>query len=307
MNKSPLISIIALNYNQPEVTVEFLQSLHKLKYPNFEVVIVDNGSEIDPTEQFESAFNGTKVILSPENLGFTGGNNLGMEHAKGEYFFIVNNDTEVTEELLDLLLEPFSLDDKIAMVSPKIKFFSHPDTIQYAGFLPINPFTGQNGAVGSREIDKGQHDVSGYTHYAHGAAMLVKRSAVEQVGMFANIFFIYYEELDWSSHMLKAGYKIYYQAKATIFHKESITMGKESAIKAYYHNRNRVLFMRRNYSGYQLAIFYLFLLGAVIPKALLKYTLTGKKEHRKSFIKAMKWHLKRQDIHQKSELKLTNV
>ena len=306
MKEKPLISIIALNYNQPKVTEEFLRSLHNLNYTNFEVIVVDNASAENPLMRFKQAYQDTQVILSQQNLGFTGGNNLGMQHAKGDYFFIVNNDTEVTADLLDLLIEPFFEDDKIAMVSPKIKFFSHPNTIQYAGFKPINPLTGQNGAVGSREIDQGQYDDSGYTHYAHGAAMLVKREAVEEVGMLPEMFFIYYEELDWSSHMLKAGYRIFYQGKATIYHKESITMGKESAIKAYYHTRNRILFMRRNFSGGQLMIFYLFLIGAIIPKALLKYTIAGKKKHLNSFYRAIIWHLKKRNIYEQTHLEPLN-
>ncbi|MBV6643239.1 MAG: glycosyltransferase family 2 protein [Cyclobacteriaceae bacterium] len=296
-DKYPLISIIALNYNQKEVTCEFLQSLHSLEYPNFEVIVVDNNSTVNPAKDFKSAFSEVKVILSDKNLGFTGGNNLGIENAKGDYYFIVNNDTEVTPDLLDKLLEPFFADDRIAMVSPKIKFYEQPNIIQYAGFHLINPLTGQNGAVGSKEVDNGQHDTPGFTNYAHGAAMLVSKKAVDKVGVLPDQFFIYYEELDWSSQMTRAGYKIYYQASATIYHKESITMGKESSIKAYYHTRNRILFMRRNYEGWQLATFYAFLVAAIIPKALLKYTLTFRTEHLKSFIRAIGWHLSSKNIH----------
>jgi len=296
-DKYPLISIIALNYNQKEVTCEFLQSLHLLKYPNFEVVVVDNNSTINPVKDFKEAFPEVNVILSEKNLGFTGGNNLGIKNSKGDYYFIVNNDTEVTPDLLDKLLEPFMSDETIAMVSPKIKFYEQPDIIQYAGFHLINPLTGQNGAVGSKEVDNGQHDTPGFTNYAHGAAMLVSKKAVDQVGMLPDQFFIYYEELDWSSQMTRAGFKIYYQASATIYHKESITMGKESSVKAYYHTRNRILFMRRNYAGWQLATFYAFLVTAVIPKALLKYTITFRTEHLKSLIRAIRWHLSSKNIH----------
>lgn len=292
----PLISIIALNYNQKQITCEFLQSLHNLKYPNFEVLVVDNASKDNPKKAFEKAYEGVNVILSSSNLGFTGGNNLGIKNAKGDYFFIVNNDTEVTPDLLDELIDPFSEDENIAMVSPKIKFYHNQNIIQYAGFKLINPLTGQNGAVGSLEEDKGQHDVPGYTNYAHGAAMLVSRKAVEEVGMLPDQFFIYYEELDWSAQMIKAGYKIFYQASATIYHKESITMGKESSIKAYYHTRNRILFMRRNYKGWQLATFYLFLITAIIPKAILKYAFTFRVKHLQSFLQAVLWHIGNKNI-----------
>src|SRR5690606_27285476 len=114
---------------------------------------------------------------------------------------------------------------QIGVTCPKIKFFHHPDTIQYAGFNPINVYTGRTTAVGSKEIDNGQHNNSGFTHAAHGCAMMVKKEVIEKVGMFPEKFFIYYEELDWSARILNAGYKIFYQGSALIFHKESITMG----------------------------------------------------------------------------------
>ena len=288
----PLISLIALNYNQTDITCEFLESTKKLTYPNYEIIIVDNGSNINPKEQVEAGhYPHTRLIISETNLGFTGGNNLGMREAKGDYMFIVNNDTEVTDNLLEELLAPFLADDEVGVVSPKIKFFHHPDIIQYAGFKPINPYTGRTGAVGSREKDEGQHDKLTETYGAHGAAMMVKRSVIKEVGMFANNFFIYYEEWDWSARIRRAGYKIYYQPKAIIYHKESITMGKESAIKAYYHTRNRILYMRRNSKKIQLIVFSVFFALAVIPKSLFRYLRNAQFGHIKAFTKGVAWNL----------------
>lgn len=289
--KNPLISVIALNYNQTPVTCEFLESLKKVTYKNLEVIIVDNASKEDPTEAITSTYPEVRLIRSETNLGFTGGNNLGIKASHGDYVFIVNNDTEVTEDIFERLLEPFQSDHTVGMVSPKIYYFHNPNVIQYAGFTPVNPFTGRNSAVGNKEIDLGQHDQPGYTFYAHGAAMMVSREIIEKVGMFPDIFFIYYEELDWSSQVTRAGYKIYYQPKACLYHKESITMGKESAIKAYYHNRNRILFMRRNSTPLQMLVFTLFLIFFTIPKTLLKYIIKLQFEHLRAFIKALTWHL----------------
>lgn len=289
--KNPLISVIALNYNQTPITCEFLKSLKKVTYKNLEVIIVDNASKEDPTEAIISIYPEVCLIRSEKNLGFTGGNNLGIEASHGDYVFIVNNDTEVTEDIFERLLEPFQRDASIGMVSPKIYYFHHPNVIQYAGFTPVNPFTGRNSAVGNKQVDLGQHDQPGYTSYAHGAAMMVSREIIEKVGMFPDIFFIYYEELDWSSQVTRAGYKIYYQPKASLYHKESITMGKESAIKAYYHNRNRILFMRRNSTLVQMLVFTLFLIIFTIPKTVLKYIFKLQFEHLRAFTKALTWHL----------------
>lgn len=294
--KNPLISIITLNYNQTPVTCEFLESLKVLNYTNFEVIVVDNASKEDPTKTIKAKYPDVKVIRSAKNLGFTGGNNLGMREAKGDFLFIVNNDTEVTPDLIGKLIEPFYRDETIGMTSPKIYYYDHPKLIQYAGFTEINPVTGRNSAIGGMEIDHGQYDEGRYTAYAHGAAMMVPREVVEKVGMLPDMFFIYYEELDWSSQIRKANYHIYYQPEALILHKESVTMGRESAIKAYYHTRNRILFMRRNSKPSQFFLFTLFLIFFIIPKSLFKYISKMQLKHLNSFSRAIIWNIKNKKV-----------
>ena len=293
LKENPLISIVTLTWNQTEVTCEFLESTRKLNYKNYEILVCDMGSTIDPTSRIEGAgYPNTRVLRSEKNLGFTGGNNWGMKQAKGDYVFIVNNDTEVTPDLLDVLLEPFYADASIGVTCPKIRFFHHPEVIQYAGFNPIDPYTGRVTAVGSKETDKGQHDVSGYTNGAHGCAMMVSKEVIDKVGMFPETFFIYYEEWDWSSRITKAGYHIYYQAKGLIYHKESITMGKQRAIKVYYHTRNRILYMRRNTSIGQLTVFTGFFIFFTFPKSVLTYLVKRQFGHLKSFVRGATWNLK---------------
>jgi GT2 family glycosyltransferase len=289
----PLVSVVTLNYNQTDITVEFLESSRKLTYPNYEILVCDMGSGIDPTDRI-NALNipKVKVLRSKTNLGFTGGNNWGMRQAKGDFVFIVNNDTELTPSLLNDLLEPFANDASIGVTCPKIRFFHHPNIIQYAGFNPINKYTGRTTAVGSLEEDKGQHDTPGYTHGAHGCAMMVKKEVIEKTGMFPEKFFIYYEEWDWSERIIKAGYKVYYQPKGLIFHKESITMGKKSTIKLYYHTRNRILFMRRNSNFFQKTVFMLFFIFVTAPKEILKYIFTKQFDHLQAFLKGSLWNLR---------------
>lgn len=292
LKETPLISIITLTWNQTDVTCEFLESTRNFTYKNYEILVCDMASDIDPTERILSAgYPNTRVLRSKENLGFAGGNNWGMRQAKGDFVFIVNNDTEITPDLLNVLLEPFYLDSSIGVTCPKIRFFHHPEIIQYAGFNPINLYTGRGSAVGSMEKDEGQHDKAGYTHGAHGCAMMVKKEVIESVGMFPEKFFIYYEEWDWSSRILREGYKIYYQPKGLIYHKESITMGKQSAIKVYYHTRNRILYMRRNTSVIQLTTFLIFFALLTVPKTIFKFTLNRQFKHLKSFVRATTWNL----------------
>lgn len=292
MNKSPLVSIIILNYNQTDITCAFLESTRQLAYKNYEIIVIDNASADNPSAQIEAGnYPNTRLIISAKNLGFTGGNNLGIRESEGEYVFIVNNDTEVTPYLIDLLLKPFMADATVGVTCPKIRFFDHPDIIQYAGFFPMNHYTGRTFAIGSREKDNGQYDQERETYGAHGAAMMVKREVIDHVGAFEDNFFIYYEEWDWSSRIRKAGYKIIYQGKALIYHKESITMGKESAIKAYYHTRNRLLYMRRNTNFIQFMVFTAFLLFLIVPKSLIKYAVKQQKSHQQAFIRGLLWHI----------------
>jgi GT2 family glycosyltransferase len=292
LKDNPLISIVTLTWNQTEITCQFLESTRNLAYKNYEILVCDMGSNVDPSSRIEMAnYPNTRVLRSEKNLGFTGGNNWGIRQAKGDYIFIVNNDTEVTPDLLDVLLEPFYSDATIGVTCPKIRFFSQPEMIQYAGFNPINTLTGRTTAVGSKEIDNGQCDVSGYTHGAHGCAMLVSREVIDKVGIFPENFFIYYEEWDWSARILKAGYHIYYQAKGLIYHKESVTMGKQSAIKVYYHTRNRILYMRRNTKWNQFAVFITFFVLFSAPKAVVTYVVKRQFGHLKSFVKGATWNL----------------
>jgi GT2 family glycosyltransferase len=287
----PLISLITINYNQAAVTCELLESTRRLKYPRFEIIVVDNASVEDPTERIRQGnYPNVKVVVSPENLGFSGGNNLGMQHAKGDYFFFLNNDTEVTPDLLDQLLAPFEADPAIGITCPKIRFYDHPTIIQYAGYYPLNRYTGRTWSIGLGETDRGQHDQSGPTAFAHGAAMMVSRRAVEVGGAMDESFFLYYEELDWSMQIQRAGFQIYYQAAALIYHKESISVGKTNPLKVYYHTRNRLLFMRRNVSGFPLIFFCIYYFSFALTKAAFLYAIRRQKNYLIALKNAVLWH-----------------
>lgn len=289
----PFVSIITLNWNNLDLTLQFLESCRQITYPNFEILVCDMNSDLDPTETILAGnFPNTKVLKSPKNLGWGPGNNWGIKQAKGEFYFVVNNDTEITPDLLEILLHPFSDDSSIGITCPKIKYFHNPDVIQYAGFLPINSFTGRNKSVGSHEIDKGQYDQSYFTFSAHGCAMMIKRSVLAKVGMFPEKFFIYYDEMDLSARVIKAGYKILYEGKGVIYHKESMSMGKKSSLKTYYLTRNRILYMRRNSTILQYFCFMTFFILVSTPKAATQFLIEKKFDHLKSFFKGIAWNMK---------------
>jgi len=293
-NHQPLVSIVTLTWNTTEVTCDFLRSIVEHgTYPNMEVIVVDNGSKEDPTPVFKSIYPDVKVILNGKNLGFTGGNNIGIRAAKGDYLFIVNNDTEFTPGLIEGLLEIFEKYPDAGMVSPKFHYFFHKGTIEYAGYHSVNMFTGRNGMVGCREKDEGQYNEVKVTNYAHGGGMMVSRRVVEEVGPLPDEFFIYYEELDWSEQIKRKGYKIYYQPKSLIYHKESMTTGKASPFKTFYHTKNRILFMRRNVSWPSFLVFLSYFACFTIPKNTATFLVKGQKQHLKNFWKGILWHFNR--------------
>jgi GT2 family glycosyltransferase len=248
-------------------------------------------SEKDPTSQIMAGnYPNTRLLLSNENLGFAGGNNWGIRQAAGEYFFIVNNDTEVTPDLLEKLVTPFLHNKRIGVTCPKIKFFNQPSLIQYAGFNPMNPFTGRTSTIGMMQTDNGQFNESRPTAGAHGCAMLVSREVIDKVGMFPEKFFLYYEEWDWSARIRKAGFTIWYTGDAEIYHKESLSVGKNNPMKVYYHTRNRILYMRRNVNVFQMTIFTLFFGLFTLPKSLIGYLARRETRQLKFFLKGVFWN-----------------
>jgi GT2 family glycosyltransferase len=290
----PLISVITLNWNTTEVTCDFLRSVRNNNtYPNIEVVVVDNASEKDPADDFHQVYPGLRFIRNSANLGFSGGNNVGIRAAAGDYFFIVNNDTEFTPGLLEGLLDVFRRHPDAGLVSPKFHYFFEKGTIEYAGYRNINLFTGRNGMIGHREKDHGQYDEMKETHYAHGGGMMVSRDIIERVGLMPEDFFLYYEELDWSEQVKRKGFKIYYQPGSLIYHKESMTTGKSSPLKTFYLTRNRILFMRRNAGWPGFLVFAAYFFCITIPKNSLVYLVRGQREHFRSFWKGVLWQFDR--------------
>lgn len=296
MINKPLISLITINYNNTGVTTDFLKSVQHLDYPNKEVIVVDNNSSKNPTDELKNVFPSVKVIVSDKNLGFAGGNNLGIKASKGEYLFFVNNDTELTPQILNGLLEVFETHPDAGAVSPKFHYYYAPDTIEFAGYKAVNTFTGRNSMIGCRTKDEGQYDHLTKTNYAHGGGMMVPRKVIEEVGMMPEVYFLYYEEFDWCEQIKRKGYNIYYQYKSLIYHKESMSVGKNSVLKTFYINRNRILFMRRNVKGLPFLGFALYYTFFTIPKNTISFLSKNEMDHLKAFWKGLLWNLSNSNL-----------
>lgn len=287
-----LTSIITVNFNQPQVTFEFLESVKKYTATDqVEVILVDNGSKDNHQEAYENIYPGLVYIKSDSNLGFAGGNNLGISVAKGDYLLLLNNDTEITADLIDTLVAEFKSNPQIGLLSPLILYAEQSELIQYAGFTNMNYLTCRNKGIGFKEINKGQYDSdSRETGYCHGAAMMCRRSDLESVGLMAEQFFLYYEELDWCEKFKKKGKKIWFTGKTSIFHKESISVGKESKIKAYFMTRNRMLFIRRNTGIVNTILFSIYYILFACTKQVLLYFIKGRTDLIKWVLKGVLWN-----------------
>jgi len=288
----PLVSVITVNYNQSQVTFDLLESLRKISYPNIEIIVVDNASPSDDPDSMKINYPEITLIKSSQNLGFAGGNNLGIEKSTGDYLLFINNDTEAPPDFLEPLITFFQSHPDAGMVSPKIRYHHTPEMIQYAGYTEINPYTIRNHSIGYKEIDNKQYDIDRQTAFGHGAAMIVSRRVIEKVGMMPDIYFLYYEEIDWGWKIRKAGYQNYYVGNSVIFHKESISTGKNSPLKTYYMARNRILFTRRNIKGIQKWISLAYQILIAGTKNLLFHLVKGEKKHFESYWNGIIWHFK---------------
>lgn len=268
------LSIITINYNGINDTCKLIASIPEENFST-EVIVVDNASSNDEASEIEKQFPKVIVVRSQENLGFAGGNNLGYKHSHGKNILFINNDTEFESSKIQPLIDRLESNDEIAIVCPKIRFFDSPRLIQYAGYTPLSKITIRNQAIGCGEKDNCQYDKAHKTYYAHGAAMLVKRSAIESVGMMPECYFLYYEELDWSIMMRRKGYEIWYEPLTTIYHKESQATGQHSSLRQYYMTRNRLLFSQRNSASKDKWLSYTYLTLAIVAKDILGTILQG--------------------------------
>ena len=276
MEVEKLLSIITINYNGLIDTCELIDTL-PLNDETIEVIVVDNASTQDEATEIGKRYPQVKVIKSDKNLGFAGGNNLGIQAAHGKYLFFINNDTILSQpSALSLLITRLESSAQIGMVCPKIRFTWDKQPIQYAGYTPLSKITLRNKSIGFGEKDNGQYDTPHPTPYAHGAAMMVKREVIEKAGVMPECYFLYYEELDWSMMIRRAGYEIWYEPACTIFHKESQTTGQMSPLKTYFITRNRLLFAQRNAQKDTKYLTYVYLIIVVATKDISFHLLRGK-------------------------------
>lgn len=272
-----MVSIISVNYNGYKDTCELIESLQKHETYPYEIIIVDNASKNDEGERLKNTYPNITVICSKENLGFAKGNNLGIRYAKGEYLLFLNNDTIVTKPFLNVLIKPFTERLDIGCVSPKVTFWPNNERLQYAGATSMSRITLRNKFIGYNQPDSDLYNYAKETAFANGAAMMIRTKDLKYFGNIPECYFLYYEELDWCEQIKKAGFIIWYEPQAVIGHKESATIGMESPIQVYYHNRNRYIFAHRNIKNQKERILsYIYQTMVAIPKRCINYIIQAK-------------------------------
>ncbi len=250
LTHEPRVSFIILNWNSFEVTLACLLSLRKLDYNNVEVVVVDNGSVDFSADKLAEAAPEIRLIRNPTNLGFAAGCNVGMRNALSrgaDYVLLLNNDTIVAPDFLSQLVRVAESDSKIGALNPKILFFDRPDLLNYAGGVHkrwrLYPIT-----IGLFQRDDGRYDEIREVSFLTGCALLIKSEVVRKIGVFEEVYFHFYEDVEWSLRAVQAGYKGVYVPTAKIWHKEHYVTDKNQAdgFIEFHLARNNVIFVRKH-------------------------------------------------------------
>lgn len=257
MHMSIKISIIILNWNGKADTVECLESLKKIVYPYYEIIIVDNGSTDGSVECFKKLYPETEIIENKKNLGFAEGNNVGIRRAieKGSnYILILNNDTVVHPEFLNEMVEVAEKDKLAGAIGPKVCHYYNPEIIDIPN-RKMNLWTA-NFRIFTKTKDAVDDYKTEEVGCVTGCCMLIKTELIKKIGSFDPEYFLYWEETDFCARIIKHGYKIIYVPKAKIWHKIGSSSG--SCTSYYYYGRNIFRFMKKNANQYQMITFLLF-------------------------------------------------
>jgi GT2 family glycosyltransferase len=289
----PKIYVILVNYNGYKDTIECVQSIQNMNYENFKILIVDNGSTNDSIIQLKRAVNECFIIESKMNLGFAGGNNLGIKYALengADYILLLNNDTIVDLNFLNNMIQPFKSNIDIGIVGCKIMYYPEKNIIWYAGgYIDWFRFVGMH--FGLKEFDKGQYNDEKEIDFMTGCCMLIKKEVFKKVGLLSNEYFMYFEDVDFCVKVRERGYKIWYNPNAVIYHKVGFSAGgEESSFAIKWCTRNRIIFMNRHKNNVSRIKFFtskLFFYSTRIIKCI-QYDLKGDKERKRAIIEGIK-------------------
>jgi len=264
-NDRPKAFIIVLNWNGLQDTVACLESLKAVRYQNFHVIVVDNGSKGNDANILEEKHGDfATVIRNDENRGFAEGNNVGIRRAlqqSADYILLLNNDTIVDPDFLGAMIVEAEIRSDVAILGPMIYYYpphgSGDDEIIWSAGGKFTRRIAQPFHIGLGEADRGQFDGPKKVDYVTGCALLIKREVVERIGLLDENYFAYFEDLDWNLSAHEAGYSILFVPGAKIWHKASSSSGYMSPTYIYLNTRNRILFAKKHLTPFDLLLFFM--------------------------------------------------
>ncbi len=246
----PRVAAIVLNYNGRDITLQALRSLEAMTYPACELIHVDNGSGDGSSEAVATVHPEVTQIRVEQNQGVVFGMNQGIELAVSrgvDYLLLLNNDIEVERDFLDELVAVAEADPGIGCVGPKILYHGERDRLWSAGGR-IRFRESMTRERGEGEVDRGQYDRDEEVPYVNGCAMLVRRTVVEEIGLWDPLFHLALDDADWCMRMKARGYRCYYAHRAVLYHMVARTVGGYRASRTFFNGRSAALFVRR-YGG----------------------------------------------------------
>jgi GT2 family glycosyltransferase len=265
---TPSVSVVILNWNGKQDTLECLASIRRIDYPNVEVIVVDNGSTDGSATAIQATFPDVTLLETGSNLGYAGGNNVGMRYAMehgAQYVLLLNNDTVVDEALVREFIRAADTLGDDAILSAQIYFHADPETLWYAGGRVV-PSTGNTYHEGFRSPARthGHADIA-QTDYASGCAFFVSTRLLSRIGLFDERFFLLYEETDLCYRARDIGAKCYVVPRAKVWHKVSVSFGgANSPSYIYFWSRNRLLWAEKHLSCRRLLRMYVHVTRATL-------------------------------------------
>lgn len=275
----PSVAIVVLNWNNARDTVSCLDSLARLDYPNPWIIVVDNGSTDDSVARIRARFPAVTIIETGANLGYAGGNNVGIRHALAagaEAVCILNNDVIVEPGFLDPLLAALQSGPDVGIVTPLVAEGTGDGGRVWALGSTVNRRTAEvTRQYAGEPVDAWRWCEPFAVEIASGAAMLVRREVFKRVGLMDEDFFLYFEEVDWCLKVRQAGYRILAVPASVVWHKVSATLGTTSPVIDYYMLRNHLRLIGRHWRGPQ----RIALLARIVLRNLLTIAAYTAKPH----------------------------
>lgn len=247
---SPMVTVVVLNWNNAPDTLECLASVAKLRYDNYDVIVVDNGSTDGSVDIIRDRHPDVTILENQDNLGYAEGNNVGIRYASdigAEYVFVLNNDALVAPETLSSLVDAAMSHPNAGFLGPKVYHRETPQVIQSAGGM-FNKYW-ESCYRGMDEVEQGQFEDLAEVDFVCGCAVLVSQRAIGQIGLLDPRFFLYREDIDWCYRATRAGFKVLYIPTAKAWHRSPHIRESESPRTTYYMTRNALLFLSKNDLG----------------------------------------------------------